>query len=498
MLWLIIINGLLVSSAMDNSRTLLPFACLLVLVSSWATAQLPDDSPRMTPLVRVISTVEPAVVALFIPDPKDTRRFSSGSGVIIHPDGYALTNDHVVQNNPGFAVLRGQAPLRFRVVGRSPEKDLAVIQLIGDSAPMPTVALGRSNDVLVGETVAVVGNPGGRGTIVTSGIVSSMGTHLTAPNGLWASQSDSRWRDDFIQYDAATNRGNSGGPVINMEAELIGIVAALIPSEQNSNFAVPIDRARRMIERMVEPELIHNKMVGLALDPYADKAVVIEVRPESPAAMAGFVAGDILQSVGDHALHHAADWTFALDKMLPIGKPLAIDLQRGDEKLSVSVLPTRLEARTATPDIDKKTIVNGLEYEFFEGEYKLIPDFAKLKPTRKGTAEILDLTKIAGKREDYFALRLRGYMEVPEAGLYRLHLTSDDGSRLRFGGELFLDHDGNHPPMTLSRLCRLQSGLHPVEIEYFEGYGEHILQVKLERIDVPGEPKVPAFKHEAG
>jgi S1-C subfamily serine protease len=482
---------------MTMHRTILTLGCTLVFASSAVNAQVPEGSPRMTPLVQVIAMVEPAVVALFVPDPQDSRRFSSGSGVIVHPDGYALTNDHVVRNNPGFAVLRGQKPQKFRVVGRSPEKDLAVIQVLSDQTPLPTVALGRSDDVLVGETVAVVGNPGGRGTIVTSGIISSMGTHLTVPNGLWASQADSRWRDDFIQFDAATNRGNSGGPVINMESKLIGIVAALIPTEQNSNFAIPIDRARRLIERMVEPELMHGKLVGLTLNPYANEAVVIDVAPDSPAASAGIKSGDVLKTVGGQSLNHSADWTFALDRLLPLSKPLAIDLQRGAETLTVSVLPTRLEARAAKTEIDLTKVSGGLQFEFYEGEYKLLPDFANLKPARKGVAETLDLTAMAGKREDYFAVRLKGYMEVPDDGLYRLHLSSDDGSRFRFGEELFLDHDGNHPAMALSRLCRMKAGLHPIVIDYFEGYGEHILEVKLERIDVVSEAKAPTFKHDA-
>jgi hypothetical protein len=173
---------------------------------------------------------------------------------------------------------------------------------------------------------------------------------------------------------------------------------------------------------------------------------------------------------------------------------LAVDLLRGTEKVSVSVLPMRLEPRAAATVPDGITIGNGLLYEFYEGEYKLLPDFSNLKPARSGIAETLDLTAIAGKRGDYFALRLKGYMEVPNEGLYRLHLSSDDGSRFRLSDELFLDHDGNHPPMPLSRLCRLQSGLHPIVIEYFEGYGEQALEVKLERIDVVGEPKVPVFK----
>ncbi|HIK95242.1 MAG TPA: serine protease, partial [Planctomycetes bacterium] len=124
-------------------------------------ATLPD-SPRVTPIVRVIHKAEPAIASLFVP--VASGQLVSGSGTIIHSDGYVLTNDHVVQNTGGYALLGSdlpgeQRPVRFGVVGRLPEKDLAIVKLLA-AGPFPTVPLGRSDDLLNGESVVVAGNPG--------------------------------------------------------------------------------------------------------------------------------------------------------------------------------------------------------------------------------------------------------------------------------------------------------------------------------------------------
>ncbi|TWU58762.1 putative serine protease HtrA [Rubripirellula tenax] len=445
-------------------------------------AQLPDDSPRMSPLVRVVAQVEPAVVALFIPDPDDNRRFSSGSGTILHPDGYAITNNHVVKGETGLAVLRGKA-VRFKVVGRSPEKDLAIIKLRDHQGHLPIVPLGHSHDVLNGETVAVVGNPGGRGTIVTAGIISAKGTHLTSPSALWASQTETKWRDDFIQYDAATNRGNSGGALINMDGELIGVVAALIPGEQNSSFAIPIDRVRRLLERIVEPELIHQRSVGIGLNPLADSALVTSVTSGSPADKAGVHTFDVLQSVDGRPLSNAADWLWTLDACLSGGDAISVVVRRGEQILPIEITPSKSGVVRAA-EVPAETELNaGLSFEFFDGEFSVLPDFAQLAQSRKGSVESLDLKAIQGDTEDNFAVKLKGFMKVDDPGLYRVSLNSDDGSRLVFHGDVLINNDGNHPPMTLSRLVRVAAGLHPIEIEYFESSGENVLELKLERLD---------------
>lgn len=132
----------------------------------------------------------------------------------------------------------------FRVVGRLPEKDVAIVRLLNLRRPMQTIPLGHSHDLMNGEAVVVAGNPGGRGITVTSGIVSSKRAVSDMPTALAATQYGTEFRDEFIQFDAASNRGNSGGPLVNMEGKMIGIVSSGFLGEQNVGFAIPIDRVR--------------------------------------------------------------------------------------------------------------------------------------------------------------------------------------------------------------------------------------------------------------
>ena len=175
----------------------IPFASLWLIVVVTCVMEAKGtvclaESPRITPLVKVIQAIEPAVVALFVPD--EQNRLSSGSGTIIHPDGYVLTNNHVLPRELGYALVQDQ-PVRFQVVGRLPEKDIAVIKLLGVPRSLPFVPLGHSHDLMNGESVVVAGNPGGRGTTFTSGIVSAKRLVLNIPNALVYSQykSSRRW-----------------------------------------------------------------------------------------------------------------------------------------------------------------------------------------------------------------------------------------------------------------------------------------------------------------
>jgi S1-C subfamily serine protease len=262
----------------------------LTLGCTWGRAEEPAESPRLTPLVKVIQSIEPAVVALFTPV---GDQIISGSGTIIHEDGYVLTNNHVLPATEGFALLPNSRPIRFRVVGRVPESDIAIIRLITIKTPMAIVPLGRSADLMNGETVVVAGNPGGRGTVYTSGIVSSKSVLEGGPNALVMTNYENSRRDDFIQFDAASNRGNSGGPLVNMDGRVIGIVSAVVNGEQNVGLAIPIDRVLRQFEQMLEPELFHQKSTGLKIQPLASGVIVEAVQEGSAAATAGLLSGDI-------------------------------------------------------------------------------------------------------------------------------------------------------------------------------------------------------------
>ncbi|WDQ19340.1 PA14 domain-containing protein [Rhodopirellula sp. P2] len=461
---------------------LLALPILAKPLSADEPTRLDPRSPRWSPLVDVIAKVEPAVVGLFL-EAEEPGRFNTGSGTIIHSSGYVLTNDHVLSSDKGYVVL-GKMAGRFEVVGRLPEKDMAIVRLLHVKGRLPIVPLGRSNDVHNGEAVVVAGNPGGRGITITSGIISSKKTYLDMPNALIATKYNLLARDDYLRFDAASNRGNSGGPLVNMEGQIIGIVSRVNPDEQNASFAIPIDRVRKLIGRVVEPELRHDRWVGMTLNPLADVAVVASVEEGSPAEAAGALVGDVIETVDGNRVRNAAQWTLALDQVLRESEEIELLVSRRG-----SALPLSIQTVPVPPleGIQRDDHPPGLDYRMYLGEFKKLPEFETMEVARTGQVDALDLEAIQGDQRDDFALIIDAMFQVPEDGLYRFEITSDDGSRVFLHDKLFLDHDGNHPPMTVSRLVRMNAGLHPIRIEYFEGGGAQTLTAGLTRVDASEE-----------
>jgi S1-C subfamily serine protease len=427
----------------------------------------------------VIQSIEPAVVALFTPM---DNQLISGSGTIIHEDGYVLTNNHVLPATEGFALLPNTGPIRFRVVGRVPESDIAIVRLITIKKPLAVVPLGRSADLMNGETVVVAGNPGGRGTVYTSGIVSSKSVLEGGPNALVMTNYENSRRDDFIQFDAASNRGNSGGPLVNMDGHVIGIVSAGVNGEQNVGLAIPIDRVLRQFEQMLEPELYHQKFTGLKIQPLATGVIVQSVQDGSPAALAGILVGDIIKSANGASMRNIADWILSLDNLLPSSAPLHLAVQRGEQSLTVDLTPQEMPPQ---PAVEVTSSEPGLKFSFHHGKFNQMPDFATIPTERTGVIASLggQLKEINQTREDFFAIRFEGYLKIKADGLYRLIIVSDDGSRLFLHNRLTIDHDGNHPPKPASRMMRLKSGLHPLTIEFFQGNGDKRLELFIEECD---------------
>lgn len=446
---------------------------------SKGVAQEGEGSPRMTPLVKVIQQIEPAVVALFT---QSQNQLQVGSGTVIHEDGYVLTNNHVLPTVEGYALLPKSKPIHFRVVGRIPELDFAIIKL-DVTSKLPTVKLGRSDDLMNGESIAVAGNPGGRGTTFSSGIVSCRDLLEGGPNALIMTNYENSRRDTYIQFDAASNRGNSGGPLVNMEGELIGIVSAVVPNEQNVGLAIPVDRVRREFQRLLETELVRQAVVGLTTDLMRETAIVSSVEPNSPAAQSGIQVGDEILSVNGKATRHGIDWLLNLESELaPKGK-LTLVIRRGETVSTIPLVVGNPERWEGVPT-DKLQLQAGLRYDLYSGKYHQLPDFSALPVKRSGTVETLDLATMSRGEEEYFCLRIRGYFHVQEEGLYRILLQSDDGSRMRLHGKLIIDNDGNHPPKAVGGMVRLGKGLHPIEIEYFQGNGAKSLQLFWERAEL--------------
>ncbi len=436
-------------------------ALLLLLSLIQADGPLPD-SPRVTPIVRLIRDIEPCIVAIFCIE--EGGRVQSGSGTVIHPDGFILTNNHVVTKDSGYVLLKDDQPRKFRVVGRFPAKDLAIIH-VDAGRTLVTIPIGRSHDILTGEPILVAGNPGGRGITFTAGILSSRALLEGGPSALFMASVPKSRRERFLQFDAAANPGNSGGPLVNMEGKLIGIVSGHVPEEQNMGFAIPIDRVRDFFELTLDPEVCRGFSAGVKLDPFKAGAVVSEVIADSPAEKSGLRSGDVVAAVDGRLVRHAMDWWMTL-----VGKSvsdkLELTVRRGDEQLALSLA---LAEKPFQPAIEVNNPAPGLRYRFFHGQFARVPDFSRLTPVREGTVESIDLKRICADREMDFGIELSGYLQISEDGVHRLTVTSDDGSMLYVDGELAIDNDGEHPPQSMSRWLRLAKGLHAFRLDYFQG-----------------------------
>ncbi len=279
---------------------------------------------------------------------------SLGSGVVVSPEGYVLTNNHVVERGARFRVqLLDGRELGARVVGTDASSDLAVLKLDAHGR-MPFLAPGRSDDLLIGETVIAIGNPFGLANTVTTGVVSAVHRNFKAGD---------RTLFDFIQTDASINPGNSGGPLLDIEGRLIGVNTAIL-GERNAGigFAIPIDRAKRIAEDLIQHGEVREGYTGLEVQDLAapkgeggkkgtPRVAVSAVDQGSPAATAGFRRGDLVEGVDGQPVESAEEYRFRV-RDLPIGGTARVELLRGSERVTlplraVDLAPDRLDALLA-------------------------------------------------------------------------------------------------------------------------------------------------------
>ena len=436
-----------------------------------ALADPAADSPRRTWQVKVIEHVGGSVVAIF--SQGDNQTVNSGSGAVIHPSGYILTNDHVVADRQGVVLVRGHRPLPYRTIGRLWDKDLALIK-VDVPQPLAAVPLGRSDDVLPGEPILVGGNPGGRGIVFSSGIVSSADV-MAGMSALAMAYFPDDARDRVIQFDAASNPGNSGGPVINAEGRQIAVVVGKILQEQDINFAIPIDRARRALRDLLLPEQRGNFWTGIELGMATH--TISRVSDHSPASDAGLKPGDTIISINDQPVGDDIDFFVGLVGHKP-NEELTAKYTRDGQSQSAALKLTEYPAKPGLPPEGRKA---GLQYRVYPGRFTRCPDVSKLTPILEGTTTQPRLNEIHGLPEDDYALVLEGYLEIPETGVWTLAIGSDDGSRIYVNGELVANNDGPHPMQWASGRDRWQRGLHAVRIEFFEATGDADLQVVLNK-----------------
>jgi hypothetical protein len=159
------------------------------------------------------------------------------------------------------------------------------------------------------------------------------------------------------------------------------------------------------------------------------------------------------------------DWWMALVGM-SVSDEIEVALRRGDEQLALSF---PLAKRPFQPAIEVTDAAPGLRYRFFHGRFAKVPAFSQMKPIREGIVNAVDLDQIRADRDEDFGIELSGFVQIPEDDVYRLVVVSDDGSMLYVDGELAVDNDGDHPRQAMSRLLRLEKGLHALRLEYFQG-----------------------------
>ena len=227
--------------------------------------------------------------------PEYQMKHSLGSGVIVSPDGYILTNFHVIERASRIRVmLADESVYEARVITGDQINDLALIK-IDSEEPLPALPFAEDDDLLLGETVIAMGNPFGLAHTVTAGVLSGKNR-------------EARYRGevlyrDILQTDAAVNPGNSGGPLINVDGQLIGINVAVYQdaqhNAQNIGFAVPIKRARTLLTDWLTPRLIHNRWPGFELGETDGRVVISNIDTGSEAYEAGLRAGDRLIFIGE-------------------------------------------------------------------------------------------------------------------------------------------------------------------------------------------------------
>ena len=297
-------------------------------------------------VVSVVDAVGPAVVSIATGRRERdgrTEPMGAGSGVIVAPDGYVLTNNHVVDGAGRLeATLTDGRALHADVVGADPSTDLALIRLA--AADLPTAVLGRSASLRVGQLVVAVGNPMGFQSTVSAGVVSALGRSLRSRTG--------RLIENVIQSDVALNPGSSGGPLVDSSGRVVGINTAIIAMAQGLSFAIPIDTATWVIGELLAHGRIRRAWLGLVartrpLDrsqarplgvPAGHVVEVVSVEPAGPAARAGLGPGDWIVTLGGHP-------TPTVDELhrrlagATIGAPISIGAIRGMSPLQVSISP---------------------------------------------------------------------------------------------------------------------------------------------------------------
>jgi len=305
------------------------------------------------------------------PSPDRPPAIGSGSGVILSPDGYVITNNHVIDNASKIEItLNDNRMYEAEVVGTDPTTDLALLKI--DEEGLPYLEFGDSDNLLVGEWVLAIGNPFNLESTVTAGIVSAKGRNINILTDTLAIES-------FIQTDAAVNRGNSGGALVNTRGELVGIntaIASTTGTFAGYSFAVPANIASKVVEDLTEYGQVQRGMLGVTISPLTSReagqrgltviqgAYVERVGENSAAKEAGIQEGDVILRVDDSEVRNPSDLIEAVGRKRPGDDVVVTYYRDGQERETTATLQNVYgEIARVTRDEREVTEMLGARFE---------------------------------------------------------------------------------------------------------------------------------------
>jgi serine protease Do len=308
--------------------------------------------------------------------PRSHREAGLGSGVIVSPDGYILTNNHVIDGATNVTVtLPDRREFPGRVIGKDEKIDLAVVKI--DAGNLPAITIGDDRKMQIGDAVLAIGNPLGVGETVTMGIISATGR-----NGLGIEK-----YEDFIQTDAAINPGNSGGALVNDRGELVGINTAILTEGSGGNqgigFAVPVDLARQVMTQIVEHGHVIRSYIGVSVQSVTpaiakamnlsspDGALVSQVTPGSPAQRAGLQEGDVIVGINGTPIHEYNQLAMTVSMMNPgdVARLQVVrDGQTREFAIHVEEMPGEKVERASVDHGDQDKSLAGVQVESLDAQ----------------------------------------------------------------------------------------------------------------------------------
>ena len=311
---------------------------------------------RQTPIVKAVQSARPSIVNIrgekIIPrsgaspprSDEGQRVNGMGTGVVIDPRGYILTNHHVVDGVRQIQVTSADGrQSTARLLAHDPETDLAIIK-VDFGKELPPITTGTSSDLMPGEPVVAVGNAFGYEHTVTRGIISALHRPVQI--------NDAQFYDDLIQTDASINPGNSGGPLLNIDGEMIGINVAVRTGAQGIGFALPVDTALEVAADLLASRNVQNTWHGVVLvaKPTASEQglTVASVDEESPALKGGLRSGDVITALGDTELRRNLDFSRAILERRT-GEMIELTVRRADQPVKVQLTLAGLPARPKPP-----------------------------------------------------------------------------------------------------------------------------------------------------